>query len=558
MLTSEGKGNVEHDDRELVGAARSAHVLHITPRIGGESVRVVQSALSRVSAADDPAIAVLVIAGERQSAYELSAVVREAGANATLIPLTVLARAKRLLQRKPPAVIGTPSDLLALVRTTALKLESVRHVVLMWPDAMLAEGAQIAELETLVSETPRDSDRTLLVEQVTPALEELIERMALKPRRLTHDTSVQSAALAVTYVIVAAEQRAAALQQLLDAREAATVAIVTDDERAVRDASDAVTALGLDMPADVRVVGSHDDLDAPLVVWYGPPASIAHIAAAAAGTNAAAEVVLLATANELQRIRAQASSIKLSPAPLPQPVDAAAQRRRALRDELTTLLRRESVDSELALIEPLLTTHDSAEIAAAALRLLGRARVRAEAAAAARSEHAREVAAGATPEGAKVERQQPIAGEQQAWTRLFLSVGERDGAKRGDLVGAITGEADITGAQIGKIDLRDTYALVDIASPVADRVVERLTGISIRGRRVTARQDRGGTRTGPPPTDERRPSPRRDLSDAREGDGRSRGAGRAGPRATREHEEWSSRAERLRHAKRPPAGGSES
>lgn len=554
MLTSEGKENVEHDDRELVGAARSAHVLHITPRVGGESVRVVQSALSRVTAAEAPSIALLVIVAERQSAYELSAVVREAGANATLIPLTVLARAKRLLQRDPLAVVGTPSDLLALVRTTALKLETVRHVVLMWPDAMLAEGAQIAELETLVSETPRDSDRTLLVEQVTPALEDLIERMALKPRRLTHDTSVQSAALAVTYVIVAAEQRAAALQQLLDAREVVPVAIVADDERAVRDASDAVTALGLDMPADARVVGSHDELDAPLVVWYGPPASKEHIAAAVAGTNTAAEVVLLATANELQRIRAQAGSIKLSPATLPQPVDAAAQRRRALRDELSTLLRRESVDSELALIEPLLATHDSAEIAAAALRLLGRARVRAEAAAAARSEQAREATAGVTSEGAKVDRQQPLTGEQ-AWTRLFLSVGERDGAKRGDLVGAITGEADITGAQIGKIDLRDTYALVDIASPVADRVVERLTGISIRGRRVTARQDRGGTRSGPPPADERRPSPRRDFSDARDGGGR--GAGRGGPRATREHEEWSSRAERLRHAKRPPAGGSE-
>lgn len=553
MLTSEGKGNVEHDDREPVGAARSAHVLHITPRVGGESVRVVQSALSRVTAAEDPGIALLVIVAERQSAYEVSAVVREAGANATLIPLTVPARATRLLQRNPLAVVGTPSDLLALVRTTALKLESVRHLVLMWPDAMLAEGAQIAELETLVSETPRDSDRTLLVEQVTPALEDLIERMALKPRRLTHDTSVQSAALAVTYVIVAAEQRAAALQQLLDAREVAPVAIVADDERAVRDASDAVTALGLDMPADARVVGSHDELDAPLVVWYGPPASREHIAAAVAGTNTAAEVVLLATANELQRIRAQAGSIKLSPATLPQPVDAAAQRRRALRDELSTLLRRESVDSELALIEPLLATHDSAEIAAAALRLLGRARVRAEAAAAARSEQVREATAGVASEGAKVDRQQPLTGEH-AWTRLFLSVGERDGAKRGDLVGAITGEADITGAQIGKIDLRDTYALVDIASPVADHVVERLTGISIRGRRVTARQDRGGTRSGPPPSDARRPSARRDFSDAPEGRG---AAGRGGPRASREHEEWSSRAERLRHAKRPPAGGSE-
>ncbi len=549
MLTFEGRGNVEHDDREVAGAARSAHVLHVTPRVGGESARFVQSALSRVAASSAAGVALLVIVGDRPSAYELCAVTRdEDAASATLIPLSVSERAERLLQRNPPAVIGTPSDLLALVRTTSLKLEGARHVVLMWPEAMLADAAQTAELETLVSETPRESDRTLIVELVTPALEGFIERMALKPRRLAHERPLESVAIAVTYVIVAAEQRAAALQQLLDAREAATVALVADDERAAHDASAAVTALGLDIPSDVRIVGSHEAAAAPLVVWYGAPASGERIAALAASANAASEIVFLATAGELQRIRAHAGSITLSPATLPQPMEAAAQRRRVLREELSTLLRRESVDAELATIEPLLAAHDPAEIAAAALRLLGRARMRAEAAAA-RSEHARELSPGAASEGAKVDRQQPITGEY-GWTRLFLSVGERDGAKRGDLVGAITGEADITGAQIGKIDLRDTYALVDVASPVADRVVERLTGVSIRGRRVTARLDRGGTRSGPP--DARRDSQRRDFSDVP--GGRPRG----GPRATREHEEWSSRAERLRHAKRPPSAGSES
>jgi len=146
----------------------------------------------------------------------------------------------------------------------------------------------------------------------------------------------------------------------------------------------------------------------------------------------------------------------------------------------------------------------------------------------------------------EVERQPPAATDVQ-WTRLFLSVGERDGARRGDLVGAITGEAGITGAQIGKIDLRDTYALVDVSSLVADRVVERLTGVSIRGRRVTARLDRGGSSRAGGGDREQRPGARRGPSDA----------ARSAPRAAREHEEWSARAERLRHAKRPPTTGSE-
>jgi len=196
------------------------------------------------------------------------------------------------------------------------------------------------------------------------------------------------------------------------------------------------------------------------------------------------------------------------------------------------LLRREAVDSELVAIEPLLAHHDAAEVAAAALRLLGRARQ-----AVARAERTEVVAPRATQAA-------PVA--DQPWTRLFLGVGERDGARRGDLVGAITGEAEIAGSQVGKIEMRETYSLVEVATPVADKVVERLTGVSIRGRRVTARLDRGGGGGRPGSAEGRRGAPRRENADA--GDApRDRG-----PRAAREHEEWSSRGERLRHARRRP------
>ncbi|MDH3297956.1 MAG: DbpA RNA binding domain-containing protein, partial [Gemmatimonadota bacterium] len=63
-------------------------------------------------------------------------------------------------------------------------------------------------------------------------------------------------------------------------------------------------------------------------------------------------------------------------------------------------------------------------------------------------------------------------------------------AKPGDLVGAITGEAGIAGAQIGKIEIMGNFSLVDVDSQVADEVIDRLAGVTIRGRSVPVRADR--------------------------------------------------------------------
>lgn len=530
---------MEQDDRELAGAARSAHVLHITPRIGGESERLVQSTLGKLSNRTETGVALLAIVPEREAAYQLGSYSRTDGAAAgsdVFVPLTTPSRAARLLQQGPAAVVGTPGDLLALVRATELKLQSVRQVVIVWPESMLADETQSADLDTLLSELPRDADRALIAEQATPVLESFIERIALKPRRLTHAVAIDIAPRQLGYIIVAAEQRASALQRLLDARDTSDVAVVTEDEQTAREAAAAIAALGEDPAA---VLNPGDAPTASLVVWYGPPRGAQRVAALLSATSEASEIVLLATAGELQRIRTLSPALTLSPASFPQPTDAAAQRVRALRDELTSLLRREPMDAELATIEPLLANHDAAEIAAAALRLLGRARQ-----ALARAEVDRSASAATVPRAAPAA---PVTPEQ-TWTRLFLNVGERDGVRRGDLVGAITGEASIPGSQIGKITLHETYSLVEVASTVAELVVERLTGVSIRGRRVSARPDRAGARGAP---SEARRGSRREVSDAPQG-------ARGGPRAAREHEEWSTRGERLRHARRPaaePPGG---
>jgi hypothetical protein len=59
------------------------------------------------------------------------------------------------------------------------------------------------------------------------------------------------------------------------------------------------------------------------------------------------------------------------------------------------------------------------------------------------------------------------------------------------LVGALIKEVWLEKAQIGRIDLRESFALVEVAPAVAEQAVRRLGGVTIRGRRVTARVDRG-------------------------------------------------------------------
>jgi ATP-dependent RNA helicase DeaD len=113
---------------------------------------------------------------------------------------------------------------------------------------------------------------------------------------------------------------------------------------------------------------------------------------------------------------------------------------------------------------------------------------------------------------ALLKRRQPLGKEQEAggpaqagtelsdgpspkaWIRLFVGVGEKDGVGPGDLLGAIAGEAGVEGSQVGKIEIRDTFSLVEVLPPVAEKIIRSLNGTTIRGRAVRVDHDRGGPR----------------------------------------------------------------
>ena len=77
-----------------------------------------------------------------------------------------------------------------------------------------------------------------------------------------------------------------------------------------------------------------------------------------------------------------------------------------------------------------------------------------------------------------------------AWAKLFVGVGERDGLKPGDILGAITGETGVPGDAVGRIDIKESHSLVEVHDSVARRVIQAINGTTIKGRAVRADFDR--------------------------------------------------------------------
>ena len=300
-----------------------------------------------------------------------------------------------------------------------------------------------------------------------------------------------------------------------------------------------------------------------LVLYESPMSAEALLALAGDGTS----IIALATARQIPALRVLAGGGRVTPFVLSGPGARARSRDERVRDELRASLAGGVNARELIALEPLLTEFDGVEIAAAALRLLEREREKREAPAerapatdravpapaaapaeraerAERSERserparsdrgerpdrdrgARGAARGAPPRGAS-SRTPPSRG---AMSRLFVNAGKSDGMTPRDLVGSIANEAGISSDQIGKIELRDTHSIVEIATPVAEQVADKINGITVRGKRLTMRvdNDRPASRT---ERGERAPSSRPARSDR--GERGERGTRSYAPRSDR-------------------------
>jgi ATP-dependent RNA helicase DeaD len=163
-------------------------------------------------------------------------------------------------------------------------------------------------------------------------------------------------------------------------------------------------------------------------------------------------------------------------------------------ERVEAALEEEDIGAYLLLLETLFERYDPAEVAAAAVALL-RKGVGARSGGSARPSGGSDASEATAASRRDAERDAPLPGGRgTAWVRLFVSVGQKDGASPGDLVGAIAGESGVDGARVGRIEMRDTFSIVEVEDGVAERIIRALNGTTVKGRSVRADYDRGGQR----------------------------------------------------------------
>jgi ATP-dependent RNA helicase DeaD len=267
------------------------------------------------------------------------------------------------------------------------------------------------------------------------------------------------------------------------------------------------------------------------VIFYQPPVTPAELQRAAQVKPV--QIVVLAQPGEVAWLRELASG-RLAPINLHGAERRAHDREESVRQELRAIVTKGVPPREIISLEPLLHEFDASELAAAALHLLERERAQ------------RRAAAENPPTAAKPRPSDSDRGAAGGMTRLFMTIGTRDGVKTGDLMGAIAGEGGIPGDRVGKIDLRESHALVEVATADAAGVIERVNGKMIKGRRVVVRGERdkedrersAGPRGGSdrPGSDRGRPRggpPERSGGRERGGFDRDRGGSRPPTRSSR-------------------------
>ena len=342
-------------------------------------------------------------------------------------PVTGLARTAALLKEGRVGVLaGSPADLAALVARSVLKLETIETLVLAWPEGFAAE------LDTLLAEAPQA--RRVILSWNPPALDAFLERHARRPEIIGN---------------LPLDDAGQPLAPVTSAR----YAIVAAGRKRVGDVLDALRSVRPHVWSGGPVVAPGETPDAVVAAALPTRDELRLLAAIAQPT-------VLALASQLPYLRSIAT---LTPLALPSPADRAQDRNAQLRAQISARLRQGDVDAELGVLAPLFEDHAPAMVAAALLAI------------------SRQPSAVSEPVS------QP---QQDGWTRIFVSVGRKDHASAKDLVGALIKEAGLQKGQIGKIDVRETFSLVDIAAPAVDQAVRRLTGVAIRGRRVAARPDR--------------------------------------------------------------------
>ena len=433
-----------------------------------------------------------------------------------------------VLKRGVDVVVATPGRALDHIRRKTLDLSELQTVVLDEADEMLDMGFA-EDLEAILEAAPAKRQTALFSATLAPRIK------AIARKHLTDPVSVQverekleagkAPRVRQLAFMVQRQQKAAALGRILDIENPASAIIFCRTRTEVDELTETMNSRGyraeaihggLSQEQRDRVMrrfreGGVDLLIATDVAARGldighlshvvnfdvPAAPDAYVHRIGRTGRAGREgtAITLAEPREARMLRniEQHTRQKIRVEQVPSVLDL-----RARRLEKTQIALRQAIESgdNLDMFRPVAASlgeeFDLLDVAAAAVKLVHEA--------AGNPEREEEIAVVEQPREKKAARKESKSQREarpakerdrnQKMVRIRIGFGRMSGVRPADLVGAIANEAGISGKDIGNIEMRNGFSLVEIPETSADAVIDALEGAKIRGQRVTVSRDR--------------------------------------------------------------------
>jgi ATP-dependent RNA helicase DeaD len=444
----------------------------------------------------------LVVAPTRELAVQVASGIHDLAKHRRLRVVSVyggqpIDRQFRALREGGQIVVGTPGRLLDHLRRGSLTLDKVRLAVLDEADEMLDLGF-LEDMEAILAGLPAERQLAFFSATMPPRIVALTKKFLRNPAHVSIESRGRTVSTTrQAYYEVPPGKKLESLARVLDMETPGSTIVFCRTRQATNDVAEALDLRGyssgalhgamtqverdrvmrlfrdgqIDLLVATDVAARGLDVDSVThVINYDIPWDVEqyiHRIGRTGRAGRSGDALTLVEGRERRLLREieRMIGMPIIPARLPTAADIAARRRDLFKESLRETLVAKTFDGHLATVEELAGEFDAAEVAAAALYLLWKSQHGGPAA------QAEEMAA---------DSQQPEAG----MTRLFVGLGREGGLRPGDLVGAISNEAGITGKSIGAIDILDRTAFVEVPTDSAEAVVAALNRTTLRGRKV--------------------------------------------------------------------------
>jgi len=426
-------------------AARGHNLVVVAPPSPAYAVPALAGMLSRLG----PGTRGLLLCAEAQLG-EWGALANGLGGDALRIQVARgTARAMRRIKAAEVDLVVTSADTaLALHRRSALGPEEIGAVFLAWPESW--ESGE--SLPPLMQDLAKDAQRIVCTGAADRAAD-LVERYARRALTIgipPAETAPPAPVGPVRTAGVSWERRALVLADLVEIMDPVSVAVWTLD-RSRHD--DIARVLPRGDPAIRLVTG--DAPKAAVVIAFDLPAHARLRQLLSAG-----EVVLLVPPGTEPYVERTAAPRR--PLRLPGLVDAVTAEAAARRATIARAIEDRRPEAALLTLAPLFERYDPSAVAAAVYDLW-------------------------TSAAAAV----PAVPDVVATAKVYVGIGKTHGATVNDLVAVLTKDIRVDRGNIGRVELRDSYSLVELPAQEAERIATALNGVTIRRKRITARVDRG-------------------------------------------------------------------